>query len=109
MHRYPVAGAAETARANPDDPYHVVLTHGSWEMGCYTPIGEDLQKPHDQDEAYVVVDGRGRFECDGETSDFGPGDLLFVPAGADHRFLDFEDDLVVWVIFAGRRGGEASQ
>jgi mannose-6-phosphate isomerase-like protein (cupin superfamily) len=37
---------------------------------------------------------------------FGPGDLLFVPAGVTHRFEDFRDDLVVWVIFYGPAGGE---
>jgi mannose-6-phosphate isomerase-like protein (cupin superfamily) len=38
---------------------------------------------------------------------FGPGDLLFVPAGVVHRFEDFTDDLAVWVIFYGPEGGEA--
>ncbi len=39
---------------------------------------------------------------------FGPGDLLFVPAGVVHRFEEFTDDLVVWVVFYGPPGGEAS-
>jgi hypothetical protein len=32
---------------------------------------------------------------------------LFVPAGAEHRFEDFTDDLTVWVVFYGPEGGEA--
>ena len=36
----------------------------------------------------------------------GPGDLLFVPARVPHRFDNFTDDLVVWVIFYGPEGGE---
>jgi quercetin dioxygenase-like cupin family protein len=32
---------------------------------------------------------------------FGPGDLLWVPAGVVHRFKDFTDDLAVWVVFFG--------
>ena len=39
---------------------------------------------------------------------FGPGDLLFVPAGVVHRFEEFTDDLAVWVVFYGPEGGEAS-
>ena len=37
---------------------------------------------------------------------FGPGDLIFVPAGAEHRFEDFSDDLETWVAFYGPEGGE---
>jgi hypothetical protein len=38
---------------------------------------------------------------------FGPNDVLFAPAGVEHRFEAFSDDLVVWVIFYGPEGGEA--
>jgi mannose-6-phosphate isomerase-like protein (cupin superfamily) len=37
---------------------------------------------------------------------FGPGDLLFVRAGVEHRFEEFSDDLAVWVSFYGPDGGE---
>jgi hypothetical protein len=33
--------------------------------------------------------------------------VLFVPASVEHRFEDFTDDLVVWVVFYGQEGGEA--
>lgn len=35
-----------------------------------------------------------------------PGDFLFVPAGVEHRFEEFTDDLAVWVVFYGPDGGE---
>lgn len=35
------------------------------------------------------------------------GDVLFVPAGVEHRFEDFSDDLAGWVVFYGPEGGEA--
>ncbi len=38
----------------------------------------------------------------------GPDDVLFAPAGLPHRFEDFTDDLVVWVMFYGPEGGEAT-
>ena len=37
---------------------------------------------------------------------FGPGDLIFVEAGAAHRFEAFEEDFATWVIFWGPKGGE---
>ena len=37
---------------------------------------------------------------------FLPGDFLFVPARAEHRFLDFTDDFTTWVLFYGAEGGE---
>jgi mannose-6-phosphate isomerase-like protein (cupin superfamily) len=55
-----------------------------------------------------VVAGHGRFFCAGETRDFAPGELLFVPAGMEHRFLDFSDDFAAWVLFYGPEGDEAS-
>jgi mannose-6-phosphate isomerase-like protein (cupin superfamily) len=50
---------------------------------------------------YVVVEGRGEFVNGDAREAFGPGDLLFVPAGVVHRFENFTDDLTAWVIFYG--------
>jgi mannose-6-phosphate isomerase-like protein (cupin superfamily) len=71
------------------------------------PRGEDRQAPHTRDEVYVVVTGAGWFRCGDERVHFGPGDALFAPAGAVHRFEEFGDDLAVWVVFYGPVGGEA--
>jgi mannose-6-phosphate isomerase-like protein (cupin superfamily) len=38
---------------------------------------------------------------------FDPGDFLFVPAGVEHYFENFADDLIIWAIFYGPEGGEA--
>ncbi len=35
--------------------------------------------------------------------------VLFVAAGVEHRFEDFGDDLLVWRVFYGPAGGEASR
>lgn len=87
--------------------FAAVLEHGTLSVEIYAPRGFDPQQPHTRDEAYVVVQGRGEF-INGDTQhQFGPGDFLFVPAGVEHRFVNFTDDLVVWVIFYGPEGGEA--
>lgn len=85
-----------------------VLEHGSLDVEIYAPRGTDAQKPHTRDELYVVVSGTGWFRNGSTRERFGPGDVLFVPAFSEHRFEDFTDDLVVWVVFYGPEGGEAA-
>lgn len=84
------------------------LAHGSMEVELYAPRGVDPQTPHTRDELYVVVEGTGRFVNGEITHPFEPGDVLFVPAGVEHRFEGFTDDLAVWVVFYGPEGGEAA-
>jgi mannose-6-phosphate isomerase-like protein (cupin superfamily) len=84
----------------------VPLTYGSLMLGVYAPRGEDPQQPHDQDEVYVVMRGTGSFVNGSDRKPFGPGDLLFVPAGVVHRFENLSDDLALWVVFYGPDGGE---
>jgi mannose-6-phosphate isomerase-like protein (cupin superfamily) len=100
---------AEMARhiPGPDGArFHVGLCRGQLQVELYIPENEDLQKPHDRDECYVVVAGEGRFQMGDEIVPFGVGDFLFVPAGVEHRFLDFGETLETWVIFYGPEGGE---
>ena len=88
-----------------------LLRHGTLNamlsLGRFAPRGPRESSAHDQDEVYVVVRGRGVFVHGGAREAFDAGDLLFVAAGTAHRFEDFSDDLVVWVVFYGARGGEA--
>jgi mannose-6-phosphate isomerase-like protein (cupin superfamily) len=85
-----------------------VLEHGSLVVEIYAPRGFDPQTPHTRDEVYVVFEGSGDFVNGQSRQRFGPGDLLFVPAGVEHRFENFTDDLTLWVIFYGPEGGEAA-
>lgn len=83
-----------------------LLTSGSLEVELYIPDGVDKQSPHEKDELYVVISGTGTFVREEETYSFGPHDVLFVPAGQEHRFIDFTADFKTWVIFYGPKGGE---
>jgi mannose-6-phosphate isomerase-like protein (cupin superfamily) len=78
-----------------------ILESGDLEVEIYAPRGVDPQMPHRRDELYVVVSGTGFFRSGDVRERFGPGDLLLAPAGAVHRFEEFTDDLVVWVMFYG--------
>jgi mannose-6-phosphate isomerase-like protein (cupin superfamily) len=84
-----------------------LFAHGTLSVEIYRPGEADLQQPHDRDEVYVVVSGEGRFLHGGQRTRVRPGDLLFVPAFMEHRFVDFTPDLTVWVLFYGPEGGEA--
>ena len=98
--------AARTAPIPPGRRAAQLFSHGSMGLWFYAPRGADLQTPHEQDEVYVVVNGTGTFVCADERVPFGPGDALFVPAKVEHRFEEFSDDLEVWVVFYGLKGGE---
>lgn len=83
-----------------------VMEHGSMTVEIYRPEKVDLQKPHQQDELYVVISGSGYFINDGNRIKFKAGDILFVGAGIEHRFVNFTDNFSTWVIFYGAVGGE---
>ncbi len=90
-------------------PFIVAYEHGTLSVEMYAPRGVDTQTPHRRDEVYVVVRGEGSFVSGSDRHRFGPGDLLFVPAGVEHRFEEFTDDLAVWVIFYGTDDGEPEE
>jgi mannose-6-phosphate isomerase-like protein (cupin superfamily) len=83
-----------------------LLERGTLKVKLSCPVRPNQQTPHTQDEIYVIVRGRGVLVHDGKRDDVGPGDLMFVAAGTEHRFEDFTDDLTVWVVFFGPEGGE---
>jgi mannose-6-phosphate isomerase-like protein (cupin superfamily) len=80
--------------------------HGSMSVETYKPDRVDLQKPHTYDELYVVATGAGEFLCGMDQNPVRPGDVLFVAAGVEHRFMNFSTDFSAWVFFYGAEGGE---
>ena len=89
--------------------YVELFSHGTLSVELYAPREHDPQEPHTRDEVYIVVEGTGRFQNGTERHRFARGDLLFVPAGVEHRFEEFSNNLAVWVIFYGPEGGEAAR
>ena len=87
--------------------YKVLFNHGTLEVGIFKPEIKDNQDPHPRDEIYIVTSGSGLFIKGNEKQPVEVGEVLFVPAGVEHRFIDFTDDFTTWVFFYGPEGGEA--
>jgi len=101
---------AEAVKRLPGPQQENVVTlfeHGSLVVKLYAPRGRDSQTPHSRDEVYVIAQGAGEFVCEGVRQSFVPHDVLFVPAGIEHRFENFSEDFAAWVFFYGPEGGEA--
>ncbi len=90
-----------------DKRFFYPIHNGSMRVGLYAPRGHDPQQPHTQDELYIIAAGTGSFIKGDETRAFKTGDVIFVEAGILHRFEDFSDDFVTWVVFWGPEGGES--
>ncbi|MGB2875389.1 MAG: cupin domain-containing protein [Gaiellaceae bacterium] len=86
--------------------YEVVHRSAGLEIGVYVLVAPepDRQQPHEDDEVYVVLEGNGVLEVAGEQLELREGHAVFVPAGAEHRFVGYEL-LSVLVMFEkkGRR------
>jgi quercetin dioxygenase-like cupin family protein len=100
MHAFTLADTLRRRDAA-GDPYLELVRVPDLSCGLYVLAAgaEDRQQPHTEDEAYVVLAGRARFTAGSETRDCAPGDVIFVPAHAPHRFHDITDELRVVVVF----------
>jgi mannose-6-phosphate isomerase-like protein (cupin superfamily) len=87
-------------------PYLEFLRKPDLSVGLYVleAGGVDRQSPHTEDEAYIVMSGRGRLGMGDEDVAVGPGMTLFVAAGVEHRFHDIEERLVLLVAFGPAEG-----
>jgi mannose-6-phosphate isomerase-like protein (cupin superfamily) len=97
-------------RAVSGDPFLEFLRIPDLSLGLYVlgPGAVDRQQPHTEDEAYVVLAGRGRFTAGAETCSVGPGDTLFVAAGVPHRFHDITEQLQLIVAFGPAEGSRSA-
>lgn len=117
-------GEARAASIEPGHLSALLMRYGSMQLRWYAPRREDHQVPHDRDEMYFVATGTAGFVRATEAVPFGeeealgmespervsvaPGDVLFVPAGTEHRFEDMSQDFGAWMVFYGPEGGEGA-
>ena len=83
-------------------PYLEFLRVPTLSCGLYTlkAGAKDLQGPHDEDEVYLVLSGRGRLRVNGAEQAVERGTLLFVRATSEHSFFEIEEDTTLLVFFA---------
>ncbi|WP_416316273.1 cupin domain-containing protein [Streptomyces sp. S584] len=72
-----------------------------------TDVGHDAQSPHTEDEVHVVTAGRAKIETPGRTDEVGPGAVIFVPAGEEHRFTEVAEVLVLLMVFGPAYGSRS--
>lgn len=80
--------------------YEVIHESAGLELAVYVLVAPepDHQQPHTDDEVYIVLEGSGTLDIEGKRVDLREGQATFVPAGAEHKFVGYEQ-LSVLVIF----------
>jgi mannose-6-phosphate isomerase-like protein (cupin superfamily) len=86
--------------------YEIVHQSPGLEVGVYVLVAPepDRQQPHADDEVYVVLEGTGVLDVEGEQVPVREGTAVFVEAGAEHGFSAYEH-LSVLVIFERKPAG----
>lgn len=99
---FDIEGARE--RLGASGGYEIVHESPGLEIGVYVLVAPepDRQQPHEDDEVYYVLEGRGTLDVEGETVELQEGHAVFVPAHAEHRFSAYEL-LSLLVVFERKR------
>lgn len=99
---FDIDGARE--RLGASGGYEIVHESPGLEIGVYVLVAPepDRQQPHEDDEVYYVLEGRGTLDVEGETVELEEGHAVFVPAHAEHRFRAYEL-LSLLVVFERKR------
>jgi len=86
--------------------YVEALRTGGLSAGLYRVArgAEGDQRPHGEEEVYLVLEGRGRFRMGDEDFAVEPGYLFTVPARVEHGFHAITEDLLLLVLFAPPEG-----
>jgi mannose-6-phosphate isomerase-like protein (cupin superfamily) len=90
-----------TQQERSDRLYHEFLRVPDLSAGLYVVPdgGTDPQQPHTEDEIYYVIAGRAQFRLGDDTVSVQAGSVIFVPAGAVHRFYGISEELTLLVVF----------
>jgi mannose-6-phosphate isomerase-like protein (cupin superfamily) len=100
-------GALEAQRAAAGKSYLEFLRVPAMSAGLYVLAAgaTDKQKPHAEDEVYYVVRGMARMRVTADEFHVAPGQVIFVPAHAEHRFFGITEELALLVFFAPAESG----
>lgn len=90
------------SRAQAGKRYLEFLRLPAMSAGLYVlPAGAtDMQSPHNEDELYYVIRGRGRMRAGDDDRAVQEGSVILVLAGVQHKFHSIEEELAMLVFFA---------
>jgi Cupin domain. len=91
--------------ADDDDSIEAIRTDAvSLEVMKFVEGDEDPAHAHAEDEIYHVDSGAAKINVEGDITAVSEGDVIHLEPGTDHQFLDFEDELVMTVLYAPAKG-----
>ena len=91
-----------------DGGYEIVHESTRFQICVYALVAPepDHKRTNADDELYIVLEGSGMLDVDGEQLELREGQAAFVPAGADHRFSAYEHLTVLTIL---ERDGQVDQ
>ena len=89
-------------REESEQAYLPFLNVDSLKCGIYAMKAGafDGQSPHDDEEVYYIIKGKGVLRVDGDDQPVKPGSIVYVKAGVEHQFHSIDEDLTMLVFFA---------
>lgn len=104
MDSFHVSDVAEEIPADEESIETLRTDAVSLEVMSFEPGDEDPMHAHGEDEIYHVDAGAGTINVAGEQMAVSAGDVIHLEPGTEHQFLDFEDELVMTVLYAPAKG-----
>jgi mannose-6-phosphate isomerase-like protein (cupin superfamily) len=66
----------------------------------HVPAGSDeMSKAHEEDELYVILEGKGSLRVEDTVHQVSEGTLMYVHAACDHAYFDVEESITALVFF----------
>jgi len=87
--------------------FHEFLRTPSLSCSVYhLPAGsKEMERAHEEDELYLVLEGRANLRVEGEDHVVEKGTLMYVHAASEHTFFDVDEDLTVLAFFGAPMRG----
>lgn len=104
MNSFNVHDVAEDIPADEESTEAIRTDAVSVEVMKFEAGDEDEMHAHAEDEIYHVDAGAGKLNVEGDVTGVSAGDVIHLEPGTEHQFLDFEDELVVTVLYAPAKG-----
>lgn len=91
---------AKARLCSADGGYETVHESQGLQVCVYTLVAPepDHQRVNAEDEIYIVLEGSGMLEVDGQELALREGRAAFVPAGAEHCFTAYEQLTVLTIL-----------